>query len=227
MSGPRPSAAEIPARPTLSGLVEDLLLASLTEGGYTVPSRRLLSTGLAASAIVELAFRERVAVDGGRLLVTDARPTGDAIVDPVLESLAARRRAPDVERCLEQLSLDWTILGRAAQRLEARGLVRIERRALHPLIMHRFHPLPPGRPAEHRARLRSLLHRGSGATPRDAALAALAGAAGLLRTGADGSDAASPRDGATRALGATAAGQVLAAVHAALGSAVPQAADAI
>lgn len=201
-------------RPVPSGLVEELLLASLTEGGYPIPPRRQLAAGLAACAVVELAFRERVAVDGPRLLVTDKRPTGEGIVDPVLETLAVRRRAAQVERCVEELALDWTILGRAAGRLEACGLVRIERRALHPLIMHRFHPQPPGRPAERRARLRSVLGGTSRGAPREAALAALAGATGLLRIGRGGfSDVETELDSAARALGPTAAAEVLAAVH--------------
>ena len=173
-----------PHSSTTCGLACGLLLASIDDGGYVIPPRRDLSAGLAASALVGLAFHGRVEADGRRVLVADPAPTGDAVIDPVLESLVVRRKAPDVARCLEDLSLDWTILGRAAQALEASGLIRIERRALHPLIMHRFHPVARGGPAELRARLGSLTDEDSAAaTPRERALAALAGATGLLRGG--------------------------------------------
>lgn len=219
LAGPPAVPESIAARPALLGLVEDMLLASLSEGGYAIPPRRQLAAGLAAASIVELALRERVAVDGARLLVTDREPTGDSIVDPVLDALAARRKAPEVERCLEQLALDWTILGRAGGRLEARGLVRIERRALHPLIMHRFHPLPPGRPAERRARLRRVLGGGWDVSPWDAAPAVLAGAVGVLQMGREWAfDLSRELEGACRAIGRPAAGELLGAVALALTS---------
>ena len=211
-SGPFATADIFGPSAGAGGLVCGLLLASLEDHGYLIPPRRGLSAGLAAAALVELAFRRRVGADGSRLLVADAAPTGDAVVDPVLELLAARRRAPDVGPCLADLSLDWTILGRAGQVLEARGLARIERRPLHPLIMHRFHPVPPDRPAELRAGLRSILE--GAATPQtahDAALASLAAATGL---GASGLGKAGPCKP-----GATGAGEVLSVVHPALVSA--------
>ena len=206
---------ELVAPAALSGgLACGLLLGSVGDGGYLIQRRRELSAGLAASAVVELAFRGRVDADGERLVVTDAAPTGDAVVDPVLELLAARRRAPDVGRILEDLSLDWTILARAGRFLETRGLVRIERRALHPLIMHRFHPLSADRPAELRARLRSILEgAATAATPHEVALASLAEATRLpgVRRG----------EPAPPALDVADAGQVLSVVYAALVAAMP------
>ena len=211
-SGPLTGTHELVPSTALGGdLPCGLFLGSLDDGGYLIPARRELSAGLAASAVVELAFRGRIRVEGERLIVTGAAPTGDAVVDPVLDLLAARRRAPDVGRCLEDLSLDWTILGRTGQVLEAEGLVRIERRALHPLIMHRFHPVSPERPALVRARLRSILEGAAKATPHEAALACLAEATRL-----PGVTRGEP---APCAFDPTAAGQVLSAVHAALVSA--------
>ena len=196
-----PPAAQPAATVETGGLPGGLLLASLGEGGYVIPARRRLSDGLAGAVLVELAFRRRVGVDGGRLLVSDLAPTGDTIVDPVLASLAARRRAPDVGRCLEELSLDWTILGRAGQVLEGAGLVGIERRPLHPLLMHRFHPVPPSRAAALRARLGALAGGAwDDARPRDLALASLAATVGLLGTGRAGAAHAFP--GRTDVLGA-------------------------
>ena len=163
-------------------LVCGLLLAAVDDLGYMIPARRELSMGLAAAALAELVARRRVVVDDGRVLVSDTAPTGDGVVDPVLESLAARRKAPTVDQGLDELSLDWTILGRAGHALEKRGLVRVERRALHPLLMHRFHPVPPTRAIALRSRLSSILEApspGSVAT-REAALAALTAATGCL-----------------------------------------------
>ena len=157
-----------------------------------------------------MAFRRRVRLDGRRLLVTDLTLTGDTIVDPVLESLVARRRAPDVGRCLEQLSLDWTILGRAGQTLEGAGLVRIERRPLHPLLMHRFHPVPPSRAAALRARMAAAAGGARGdAGPRVVALASRA-AAGLL--GATRAGAAHACAGLTDTLRATGEGRAFEAL---------------
>ncbi len=89
---------------------------------------------------------------------------------------------------------------------------------LHPLIMHRFHPLPPDRPAELRARLRSVLEgAAAGESTRDAALASLAGASGLLDSGRGASRGDSAALGAAaRAVDATAAGEVLSVVESAL-----------
>ena len=209
--GPLTGTSELVPPTALGGdLPCVLLLASLDDGGYLIPTRRELSAGLAASAVVELAFRGRIRAEGERLIVTGAAPTGDAVVDPVLDLLAARRRAPDVGRCLEDLSLDWTILGRAGHVLEAQGLVRIERRALHPLIMHRFHPVSPERPAQVRARLRSILEGATTTTPHEAALASLAEAIRLPRV--------TRGESTPCAFDATAAGQVLSVAHAALAS---------
>lgn len=206
--------SERPA-PVLSthGLVDGLLLAMLGEDGYPAAPRRVLAAGLAASTVADLGLRRRVCIDGDRLLVTDRTPTGDPILDPVLDALTLRHRAPRVERCLEDLSLDWTILGRAGACLEARQLVRIERRALHPLIMHRFHPVPAGASADHRALLRSILAGERQAVPRELALASLAAAAGVLREGGRAlADSRPAPSGALRTLDAI-VGEVMAAVR--------------
>ncbi len=209
-----------PVAPSLvgDGLPCGLLLGSLDDGGYVITPRRALSAGLAASALVELAFGGRVAADAQRLLVIDAASTGDAVIDPVLESLASRRRAPDVDRCVSDLSLDWTILDRAARALEARGLIHIERRPLHPLLMHRFHPAPDARPAELRRGLGAILEGARpAATYRDTALATLAEATGLLPgTRGPSRHARGAVDTACLHMAGNRAGHVLSVVHPAL-----------
>ncbi len=218
-AGP-PLGADEPVAPSLAGesLPCGLLLGSVGDGGYVITPRRALAAGLAASALVELGFRGRVDADAQRLIVTDPAPTGDAVIDPVLESLASRRRAPDVDRCLSDLSLDWTILDRAARALEARALIHIERRPLHPLLMHRFHPVPGARPPELRRRLWAILEGARpAATYRDTALAALAEATGLApATRGPSGHARGAVDTASLLQGRSRAGDVLSVVHPAL-----------
>jgi hypothetical protein len=59
---------------------------------------RGLDTDVAKARLVELALRDRVALDGrGRLIATDPSPTGDALLDPAIVDLVRNPRSAPFE----------------------------------------------------------------------------------------------------------------------------------
>ena len=81
-------------------LPEELLLLSLDDKGHThnvVPAN--LDTGLLAAAVYELHFRSRVAIEPEGISITDASPTGDAVLDETLKVLGTRPKE-DFEQLL-------------------------------------------------------------------------------------------------------------------------------
>ena len=68
---------------------ELLLLAYDDESGKATGSQIGLDLGMAAAVLVELALAGRVAYVDGTILVRDATPTGNEILDGVLARVAA------------------------------------------------------------------------------------------------------------------------------------------
>ena len=113
-------------------LAEDLLLL-LTDDrtGRPAASGNELDLALGGALLVELAMRERVEVEegggifrGDRVMVKDAEPVGDEILDGALARLVAKdgRRASDAVGLLGK-----KVRRRLYDRLVARGVLRVHR----------------------------------------------------------------------------------------------------
>jgi len=74
-------------------LSDDLLLLTATREGELAISAKM-RFALAGSELVRLAAAGRVEIAGGRIVVRDAAPTGDSLLDAALASMAGGWRRP-------------------------------------------------------------------------------------------------------------------------------------
>jgi hypothetical protein len=134
---------------------------------------------LSGAVLVELALAGRIAIDAKQVALLDGRGTGDAVLDPVLATLA-HASAPHSAR-------HWIarIPGRRLQAdhlaaLTAQGAVRTRRLAvLRVFYVTEVVVLDPLRLADVRQRLDRIADGQAPLQPRDRALAGLAHACGL------------------------------------------------
>ncbi|MFG2370224.1 GPP34 family phosphoprotein [Streptomyces sp. NPDC048504] len=143
------------------------------EGPYDRSRTQLL---VRAAALVDLASRGRLAEDGGgKVTVSDARPTGDPVLDGVLRDAAGHGWKHLVRRHRKQT------LTQVEDRLAAAGVLTVKARRT-PFGTRRLTVTDRAVPAALRARVSAALH---GDRPvrelsaADAALLALAAAGGI------------------------------------------------
>jgi len=143
---------------------------------------------LAGSVLAELLLQGRVDTDGERLVVKDATPTGDALLDPVLARVAAD---PELDAPDHPHGSRWWIetLGREADgfreavfaRLVSRGVLREEEgRFLWIFPERRYPAVSDKEEREVKARLTGVIFDDQAPETRDALLIGLCRAAGLL-----------------------------------------------
>ena len=166
-------------------LAEEIMLLLLPDGGGRIAGARDRSVGyaIAGSVLVDLAFEERIDTDLQRLMLLDATPTGDDLLDPTLADIASAEGTFDTRHWLER-GLQRVVDTRAAAlaRLVERGI--LERRANRLLWVFgaRRYPLVDGE-AQREVKLRILdILLGDGIPDaRDAVVICLADACGLFR----------------------------------------------
>ncbi|HSS67774.1 MAG TPA: GPP34 family phosphoprotein [Nocardioidaceae bacterium] len=226
-------------------IAEDLLLLLTDDESGKAKGSTPVDLGLAGALLADLALLQRVGIgeDGkhvkkGRLVVADASPTGDTLLDGALGRLA-RYVGKRPDKAVGALTKETR---RAVYlRLAARGLVRQHESKLFGITLRTTWPAQE-RSHEQVLRAHLALCVGSGRTPteRDAALLAILGAIGRLDIVAGGAQttltrkdirranremserswvSAAVRDAVKRAsAGATTAGASVAASTAAMGS---------
>lgn len=136
-------------------LPEELLLLSLDDHGKphdVAPAN--LDSGLFAAAVYELEFRGRLAIEPSGIVVSDASPTGDPLLDEALAILAARPQGESMEALLTELhgKSGW-IRQKVLDGLAAKGELREEEGRLLWLLPQRRYCV------EHGAEELSLLER--------------------------------------------------------------------
>jgi hypothetical protein len=154
-------------------LGNDLVLLSIRSNGV-IGTAAKLGFGLSGSELVRLTALGQVEVEGGQIVIRDAAPTGDVLLDEALKSmhggLLARywiARREDVTRpYLERLVSAGTI---SLNRRKALGLVSVAGWTV----------VDAGRLAAARARLDAVAYGSDSADSEQVALAALATAIGL------------------------------------------------
>lgn len=165
-------------------LAEEILLLLLPDGGGRLAGATDRSVGyaLAGGTLVDLSLEGRIDTDLRRLVLLDAAPTGDALLDPALADIAAAEETRDARYWVERgLSGARQLRKDALDRLVRRGI--LERRAGGFLWAFgaRRYPLVDGQ-ARREAKLRildALLDNGI-PDARDVALICLADACGLF-----------------------------------------------
>lgn len=145
---------------------------------------------IAGAILAELAMRNRIDTDTQRLFVTDATPTGDSLLDPVLARIAADPGPAPGEEDMPHGSRWWIeTLGREADsfrdqifaRLVQRGILREEMGRFLWIFPERRYPVISDKEErEVKARLTGVIFNDDIPEPRDSLLIGLCRAAGLL-----------------------------------------------
>jgi hypothetical protein len=154
---------------------ELLLLAYDDESGKATGSRIGLDLGMVAAVLVELALAGRIVYVDQMIIVRDAAPTGDAIVDEVLARVAAD--APHTPASWLQ-RLRNLVHDRVLADLCARGVIRdVDETTMDFIHLHRYPTVDATVEAEVRARLHRALTTDETPDVRTAALTTLMAAA--------------------------------------------------
>lgn len=167
-------------------LAEELLLLALEDEKGTVPGdvQTPLKYGLAAAGLVDLLLAGKLAVGAkNKVSVLDAASTGDEMRDEMLALLGRSKRDKSVIDWVRQIGNGGMkrVQERLEERLDARGILRLEEGRFLRLIPWHHYPTVDGSPeAETRERLRGALLAGEQPGDRDSALISLARACKLL-----------------------------------------------
>ncbi|MDE0226663.1 MAG: GPP34 family phosphoprotein, partial [Gammaproteobacteria bacterium] len=161
---------------------EMLLLLGDDEGEFLPVREHAFECALAGAVLMDLAFEYRIDTDLQALVVTDATPTGNPLLDRILGRIAARTDTTDTQAWIRVLSTDEaaTIREQALASLVERGIVeRREERFLWVFRSVRYPTLDDGAERELEARLAEVLSDDI-PDPRDVALISLVDACRIL-----------------------------------------------
>ena len=219
----RPGLAIVMAMDELSD--DLLLLAARPDGTLTIPAK--LRFGLAGAELVRLAAARRVDIVRGRIVVRDATPVGDPLLDEALASMTGRWREPTAKAWVARHRQG--LVGRYLARAEAAGIIRAhQRKALGFIPVTRWTVIDTARAAQARARLEAAAANTGTLDLAQAALAGLASAIDVTHLVFPGRAGAAARKRLRQAAKRepTAADAARAAQHAATDAAVSAATDA-
>ncbi len=104
---------------------EILLLVGDEEGMFLPIDKHAFECALAGAALMDLAFANRIDTDLSALVVTDATPTGNAMLDRILAKIAAQPEPTDAKTWIRALSTHEavTLRERSLASLAARGIL--------------------------------------------------------------------------------------------------------
>jgi hypothetical protein len=163
-----------------ANLAERLLLLAYKDDGTPEGDADAVDYGLAGAVLMDLMLAGRVDLAESRVVVTDAAPTGDPVLDEVLTKIAAAAKPAPPQDWVQELTL---LRERLLGRLVERGVLRRERdKVLLVFPRTRYPASTGGEPAvetETRRELQSAVDGAGPVDPRTAALCALVRAAGL------------------------------------------------
>lgn len=171
---------------------EEIILLLLDEQrGETVPlnlPRHTFSTVLAGAVLMDLALEERIDTDLERLVLVDAAPLEDGLLDPTLADIARASRTHDTGYWVERTSRRADDIHDAAlARLTERGIIEDDVPGLFFLSSRvarsRRYPAIDGKSVDDvRLRVMRILFDDDVPDPRDIAIICLADACGIFET---------------------------------------------
>jgi golgi phosphoprotein 3 len=166
------------------GFAEEILLLQLddTHGRFIDLPLSAADVVLAGAALMELALGNRVDSDLEHLILVDRTPTGDDILDDVLDRLGQAGAGLSVAAALELITANAEkYQQRALKRLVAKGILREEDGRFLWVFHTRRYPVVDDREQrEVKARLHQILLTDEIPDPRDVVLICLIDACGLL-----------------------------------------------
>jgi Golgi phosphoprotein 3 len=172
--------------PPLTILEEFLLLALDDEtGDFYELARSTLDCATAGAILMDLMLHRRIDNDLRDMFVTDTLPTGDDILDPVLQimTLAPVMTPRPIAKWLRELMDESEALReKALRRLEARGIIRREDRKILWVFGARRYPVIHDKEVrEVKLRILGVILGDDIPTPHDIMLTALAEACDMFR----------------------------------------------
>ena len=160
-----------------------LLLLDDEKGAFVKVPKERVACALVGAVLMDLAFASRIDTDPKKLVVNDAAPTGNPILDPTLSRLAAHSYGSNTRTWIRVLSVEDAegIRERALESLVARGVLeRREEKVLWVLRSRRYPKIDGKAEKEVKLRIDEVLFSDEIPSPRDVALIGLVDACGLF-----------------------------------------------
>lgn len=163
---------------------EEILLLALDEktGRLHPLPERALEFALAGAVLAELAFLNRLDTDATHMVVVNAEPMGDPVLDEALKSLPPNEPKLTTQKALARVALKADVLKKLLfEELQRRGILQHQEQKFLWVLRERRYPVVDNREErEVRARIRELvLTPGAIPDPRDVVLIGLMDACDL------------------------------------------------
>lgn len=219
-------------------LHHELLLLALSDDEGTVAFSSMLGLGLGGALLTELLLAGRIEIvdEGGRwnkqfVEVRDKGRLSTSVLDEALGKLRDAKRRSSPSNAVSRLSSLPKLRHRVAQELCRQGVLRETEQQVLLLFRRRVYPTVDGRPEQALIRrVRNVLDAGKSPDDRTAALIGIANLTGALGAIYDRKERralkARLKEIAESSAGSKAAGQAIAAAHAAIMTATTAAAIA-
>jgi golgi phosphoprotein 3 len=159
-----------------------LLMLDDTSGEIDPFCAPVAGIAIAGGILMELALRENIDTDLTSLFIVNPKPTGDELLDIILQEIGAEPEQHASAWWIEQLATRHAELeAEILARLVAAGVLREEERRFLWVFSHRAYPQVSDREErEARTRLMSILLHDEVPDPRDTLLLGLVKSAGIL-----------------------------------------------
>lgn len=181
---PRARTPKKPEKQRLSfNIPEKLLILSIDDdkGTLAVPEKSALGFGLAGALLAELALSNKIQLQGGRLVLSDPTPAGEAVLDETLLEISAEKKPRKLSRWIDTIG-SKRVIRRVAEILAERNVIRIEKKRYLWIIPYEIYPQVDAS-AKYwiKQHLRSVVLAGEKAEAPDVALLSLLKACDMLR----------------------------------------------
>ena len=143
-----------------------------------------MDQALAGAALLELAFQNRIDTDLTHLTLVNAKPTGEGMLDPLLEKIVEAKDKKDAKYWVGVFSAEGEKLReKTLDRLVQRGIIKREEKRFLWVIPGRRYPMVNNQEEQEvRKRIQSVIADGEVPGPRDVVLISLSSACQLLRS---------------------------------------------
>ena len=160
-----------------------LLLLDDENGRFSAAHRPAVDLALAGGVLMDLALESRIDTDTNKLMLLDAEPTGDALLDAVLADIAAADRSHDARYWVERIQRRADQIRDAAlERLIKEGVLLRRAGKFLRVFHHRLYPVVDGASREVKGRIMDLLFGTAIPDPRDVVIICLCDACGLFQS---------------------------------------------
>jgi len=160
-----------------------LLLLSGGKGKFAKVPAWSSRYAFGGSALMDLALENRIDTDLEKLVLVDSTPTGDSLLDPLLEEIAEESEPRDPRYWVERAGCrEEEIREGAVQRLVDRGILKRSENTILWVFHAQRHDIVDNKPTrEVKLRIMNLIFSDELPTPRDVVTIALADACGIFR----------------------------------------------